>query len=340
MALIDKLNAIGDAIRVKTGKTDKLTLDQMPNEIASIQTGGGGTTPANPIIEALSVTENGTYTAPNGVDGYSPVTVNVPIPDGYIVPSGTLNITENGTYDVTEKASAVVSIPEKEIVLQDKTVKANGTYSADAGYDGLGQVTVNVPTGGGGGGGSDLPDGYERVDFIEFSGKQLVDTGFIGNQDTRIRTSFTWGSATQNHVFGCASSDNTASITSYMNGSWRFGSKSATKSINKNNTLLPYAAIVDKTTIGVTGSNTSLSGVNEFETIGTLLLGGARSSSGGLPGSGIVGRVFYFYLWQGETQVQMLIPVVSADGVYRFYDLISQTFFDSITDTPLDGGSF
>lgn len=32
---------------------------------------------AEPIIEPLSVTENGTYTAPDGVDGYSPVTVNV-----------------------------------------------------------------------------------------------------------------------------------------------------------------------------------------------------------------------------------------------------------------------
>lgn len=30
-----------------------------------------------PVIEALEVTENGTYTAPEGVDGYSPVTVNV-----------------------------------------------------------------------------------------------------------------------------------------------------------------------------------------------------------------------------------------------------------------------
>ncbi len=77
MALIDKLNAIGDAIRTKTGKTDKLTLDEMPMEIASIETGGGGTTPASPIIEPLSVTENGTYTAPASVDGYSPVMVNV-----------------------------------------------------------------------------------------------------------------------------------------------------------------------------------------------------------------------------------------------------------------------
>ena len=32
---------------------------------------------SEPIIQPLEVTENGTYTAPSGVDGYSPVTVNV-----------------------------------------------------------------------------------------------------------------------------------------------------------------------------------------------------------------------------------------------------------------------
>ena len=42
MALTDKLTAIADAIRAKTGKTDSLTLDQMPTEIAGITTGGGG----------------------------------------------------------------------------------------------------------------------------------------------------------------------------------------------------------------------------------------------------------------------------------------------------------
>lgn len=42
MALTDKLTAIGDAIRSKTGGSDLLTLDEMPQEIQSIQTGGGG----------------------------------------------------------------------------------------------------------------------------------------------------------------------------------------------------------------------------------------------------------------------------------------------------------
>lgn len=44
MALIEKLNAIGDAIRAKTGKSEKLTLDEMPIEIASLSDAGGGET--------------------------------------------------------------------------------------------------------------------------------------------------------------------------------------------------------------------------------------------------------------------------------------------------------
>ena len=34
------------------------------------------------VIQSLSITANGTYTAPTGVDGYSPVVVNVPSSGG------------------------------------------------------------------------------------------------------------------------------------------------------------------------------------------------------------------------------------------------------------------
>jgi hypothetical protein len=43
MALINKLNAIGNAIREKTGTTDSIPLADMPNAIKNIS-GGGGTT--------------------------------------------------------------------------------------------------------------------------------------------------------------------------------------------------------------------------------------------------------------------------------------------------------
>lgn len=94
---------------------------------------GGGV--AEPIIESLAITENGTYTAPDGVDGYSPVTVNVPIPDGYIKPIGTKEITENGTHDAKAYESVNVNVPIPEGYIQpsgELEVTENGTHDVTA----------------------------------------------------------------------------------------------------------------------------------------------------------------------------------------------------------------
>lgn len=93
----------------------------------------------------LEVTENGTH----DVTDKASVSVQVPIPEGYVKPSGTKIIVNNGEYNVTDKSSVSVNVPEREIVLQDKTITENGTYSADEGYDGLGSVTVEVASSGG-----------------------------------------------------------------------------------------------------------------------------------------------------------------------------------------------
>lgn len=71
MALIDKLTAIANAIRGKTGKTAELTLDEMVTEITAIQT--------NPTLQSKTVTpstSSQTITPDSGYDGLSQVTVN------------------------------------------------------------------------------------------------------------------------------------------------------------------------------------------------------------------------------------------------------------------------
>ena len=60
MGIVDKLKAIGDAIREKTGSTAKLSLDQMVNEIEAISVGGDTT-----VEDALIMRTITSYTNPD-----------------------------------------------------------------------------------------------------------------------------------------------------------------------------------------------------------------------------------------------------------------------------------
>ena len=89
-----------------------------------------------PTKEVQGIVADETY------DGLSKVTVQ-PIPNEYIIPSGEIEFTQNGTYDVTDKASAKVNIKEK--VLGTKTITSNGTYKAiDDNLDGYSEVIADV----------------------------------------------------------------------------------------------------------------------------------------------------------------------------------------------------
>lgn len=109
-------------------------------------------------------------------------------PDGYIKPSGTKTITENGPHDVTEYAAVNVIVPSEEPVVQPLEVTENGTYTPPAGVDGYAPVTVNVQSGGG----STEPDPreqYQRVEYIESAEEgtyPYIITDFYADDDTGV----------------------------------------------------------------------------------------------------------------------------------------------------------
>lgn len=128
----------------------------------------GSGEPADPVLQEKSVTPTKAaqaVTPDTGYDGLSKVDVGA-IPDEYIVPSGTVSITENGTHDVREAESVNVNVDAPEIALQEKTVAPTTsaqTVTPDSGYDGLSKVTVNA-----------MPTATQATPSIEVSSGGLI----------------------------------------------------------------------------------------------------------------------------------------------------------------------
>ena len=178
------------------------------------------------IIQSLSITANGTYTAPADVDGYSPVVVNVPervpvLEDKNITSNGTfsassgfdglgtvvvdvpervpvvesIDITANGTYTPNEGVdgynSVNVQVPERVPVVESKEITQNGTYTPPQGVDGFNNVVVNVASSGGG--------KAKRIELTNGGQQYLFNNYFLDLLDYGCEVVFT--NTTQVHNF-------------------------------------------------------------------------------------------------------------------------------------------
>ena len=146
-ASLDDLAALVQAIDTQEDLSAEMTQqDSLIEDIMVALQGKAAGSGDAPVIRSLSVTENGTYTAPDGVDGYSPVVVEVPEKEPV---TQELNVTQNGEYvpgsGVDGYSKVKVNVPDIPPVLDTLEVTENGTYNAPSGIDGYSSVVVDVP---------------------------------------------------------------------------------------------------------------------------------------------------------------------------------------------------
>ena len=100
MALINKLEAIGDSIRAATGTTDLLTLDDMALGVDAIaeERDEYENQLNNLPLEELEITANGEYTPSEGKVGFSKVSANVEADVSGALPAEAFNITGEANY--------------------------------------------------------------------------------------------------------------------------------------------------------------------------------------------------------------------------------------------------
>lgn len=140
-----KLDVLATAISNKSGVPLTLTLTEMVDAVDSIQTGGSGSgyvwqdaqgyvhlsdeEETHVEVEALSVTQNGTYTAQTG-HAYSPVTVNVSSGlTNVVTGTFTLNSTSAGTAVDISIPYTGTGYPVILVIVVDGGVDGNADYA-------------------------------------------------------------------------------------------------------------------------------------------------------------------------------------------------------------------
>lgn len=117
------LSSLADKIRTKGGTSGGMVFPA--GFLSSVDA-----LPDKPVIRSIEVTENGTYSAPDGVDGYSPVIVNVEASGGGNHASGTYTPTSDNQF---MKVTGIGFTPKSfKIIVQasgriDGVAKSHGT---------------------------------------------------------------------------------------------------------------------------------------------------------------------------------------------------------------------
>ena len=154
------------------------------------------------------------------------------VSSGGITPAGTINISSNGTYDVTEYASANVNVPEKEFNTQTKTATPSTSQqiiTPDSGYDGLSQITVEA-----------IPSGSLSTPTISSSGLITAQVGTSGYLASGTKVTKQLTTQAEKTVTPTASEQTVVNSAVYTTGAVKVAAvPSETKTITANGTYTP-----------------------------------------------------------------------------------------------------
>ncbi len=167
------------------------------------------------------------------------------------------------------------------------------------------------------------------VDAICFNGHQLIRTGVIPNQDTRVRVRFQTDIFGDFGLFGARENTSKNKFAVFLTSSTQIQGQYATQSITEE--VDNYSGIevtVELSAEGLKRDDVVIAEYDlaEFETPCELTIG-TLNGNGVLDSRYYQGKIYQIEVWQGEEQLLDLVPCVDERVHPCFYDIITETCF-------------
>jgi hypothetical protein len=174
-----------------------------------------------------------------------------------------------------------------------------------------------------------LPAGYKRLDYIEVTGTQYIDTGFIANQDTRLVCRIRQVGTTM-HVLGARQAVATRNFSiRVVSKCWQIGYDS-----DGGVTTGPIAVKDDWQTVEINKNSLYVDGEFSvsrayvaFKTPQTLTLGAIKAGASSPTMYYGTAKYRECQIYDNGVLIRDFIPCQNPDGKAGMYDLLNAKFY-------------
>lgn len=180
-----------------------------------------------------------------------------------------------------------------------------------------------------------VPNEYTQLEYIESTGVQYIDTGYIPTENTRVELK--WLSTDISGlqaVIGCKWNTNAMLLTIQSNAFFLFSNATSARTPSLTNPdVISYSAVASSFMVNdVTYNNAQDTLVNAKTNMKIFGLGSS--------GHYAKGKLYYLNIYSGDTLVREYIPVRrNTDNIVGLYDNVTKSFFIDMNSNNFTAGN-
>lgn len=176
-----------------------------------------------------------------------------------------------------------------------------------------------------------LPDGYTQLEYVTFDATQVIDTGFIPDNNSRIESKC-YRTGADCWFYGASPANPCVTLYHSSTGTCRWGNQSRSNVGFVADT--EYTIIEDKNGININGvDNPWTSGTaGDFTCDRSLTIG---NCNGGTGTRYFAGNFYYMRIYDNGVLARDFVPCKNASNVVGLYDRVNDAFY---TETGLVAG--